>query len=339
MTPDTYPNPLHGWRQIRTRHGERDVYRPELRVVDCTIRDGGLCNDSWFTLEAVRSVFKAVCASGVDVCELGYRNSKKHFSTEKYGPWRFCDEEDLLRATDGIDKRKTQIAIMQDAHKADPDDIPPKEKSIVDMIRIATYVKDLDKAVLMANNATDKGYISSINIMAISHEGGPVLDEALQRIEEETKVQSVYIVDSFGALYSEEIFFLVEKYQQFIKTKEIGIHAHNNQQLAFANTMQAMLKGVNYLDATLFGLGRGAGNCPLELLLGFLKNPKFDILPILECVGTTIVPLQKEIAWGYHMPYMLTGMLDQHPESSMDWLKHGNGDRYDYVKFYRKITQ
>jgi len=312
------------------------MYRPQIKVVDCTIRDGGLANDSHFTLETVRAVYKAACAAGVDFVELGYRNSKEMFSPAEFGPWRFCDEEQLRRAVDGIESDGTRISIMQDAHKAVPEDILPAEQSVVDMIRVATYVKDVDKAIWLANNATDKGYEATINIMAISHEGSPFLDEALQQMEEETSVQAVYVVDSFGALYSEEVHFLVEKYQTYLKTKEVGGHFHNNQQLAFANTIEAIIRGANYLDGTLYGLGRAAGNCPLELLLGFLKNPKFHIEPVLDVISNEILPLAENIAWGYHIPYMLTGVLDQHPREAMAWMKSGVKD--EFVEFYRQLT-
>ena len=152
------------------------MYRPQIRVVDCTIRDGGLTNDSHFSLETVRAVYAAVCASGVDYVELGYRNSKEMFDPAEFGPWRFCDEDMLRQATDGIDPRSTKLSVMQDAHKAVPEDVLPADESVVDMIRVATYVKDVDKAIRLAQNATEKGYECTINIMAISHEGSPFLD-------------------------------------------------------------------------------------------------------------------------------------------------------------------
>jgi len=313
------------------------MFRPEIKVVDCTIRDGGLANDSYFTLETVRGVYAAICAAGVDYVELGYRNSKKMFSPQEFGPWRFCDEEHLRKVVEGIDPRGTKISVMQDAHKADPKDILPKEESVVSMIRVATYVKDIDKAIALANNATDKGYVATINIMSISQETSPFLEEALKQINAETKVQAVYIVDSYGALYSEEVHYLVERFQMYIKDKEIGVHFHNNQQLAFANTIEGVIKGANFLDGTLYGLGRAAGNCPLELLLGFLKNPKFDLVPILDCIGKTILPLTLEIDWGYHIPYMLAGIRNQHPREAMEWMEGPR--RNDYVSFYKKITE
>jgi 4-hydroxy 2-oxovalerate aldolase len=314
------------------------MFRPQIKVCDCTIRDGGLMNNSKFTLETVRSIYSACSNAGVDIIELGYRNSKEHFSPEKYGAWRFCDEDMLQKATQGITKT-ARIAVMQDAHKANADDIVPKSESIIDIIRVATYVKDIDKAIALANNATKKGYDATINIMAISHVLERDLDEALQQIEAETSILACYIVDSFGSLYSEDIDYLVHKFQRYLRTKEIGIHCHNQMQLGFANTIEAIIKNVNYLDGTLYGLGRAAGNCPLELLMGFLKNPKFDIIPILEVVEKTILPLRKDMEWGYNIPYMIAGVLNIHPLDAMKYvdLQRDNGSVDGYVKFYERM--
>jgi 4-hydroxy 2-oxovalerate aldolase len=314
------------------------MFRPEIKVIDCTIRDGGLTNNSHFTLDTVRAVYRAICEAGVDYVELGYRNNRKMLGGgEEFGVWRFCDEKHLRNVTEGISPGGTKISLMMDSHKASTDDLLPKSESVADMIRVATYVKDVDKAIHLANDAHAKGYETAINIMAISHEGGPLLDEALQQIEAETKVKAVYVVDSFGALYSEEVHYLVERFRMYIKTKEIGVHFHNNQQLGFANTIEGIIKGANYLDATLYGLGRAAGNCPLELLLGFLKNPKFRLLPILEVIGRFIMPLRNEIDWGYSIPHMLTGVLDRHPESAIRWM--GGKNPHDYAEFYKRLTE
>jgi 4-hydroxy 2-oxovalerate aldolase len=314
------------------------MYRPQIKVCDCTIRDGGLMNNSKFTLETVRNIYAGCTKAGVDIIELGYRNSKAHFSPDKYGAWRFCDEDMLKKAVDGVPKT-AKIAIMQDAHKASGDDLLPKSESVVDIVRVATYVKDVDKAIALANIATGKGYEATINIMAVSHVLERDLDEALQQIENETKIIACYIVDSFGAMYSEDIDYLVHKFQRYLKTKEIGIHCHNQMQLAFANTIEGIIKNVNYLDGTLYGLGRAAGNCPLELLMGFLKNPKFNIRPVLDVIESTILPLQKEMEWGYNIPYMISGMLNAHPQDAMEFVNKQraktNGD--GFVKFYEMM--
>jgi len=315
------------------------MYRPEIKVVDCTIRDGGLMNNSQFPLELVKDVYKSVAESGVDIIELGYRNSKKMFDPAKYGPWRFCDEADLRSVVEGVDS-DIQVAVMMDAHKSDYNDLLPKSESVVDMVRIATYVKDIDKAIAISNNASKKGYVTGINIMAISHVIERELEEALAQIENETDAAVCYIVDSFGALYSEDIDYLVEKYRSRIKTKEIGIHCHNHKQLAFSNTIQGIIRGANYLDATLYGLGRAAGNCPLELLLGFLKNPKFDVRPILGVIGKHILPMHKELQWGYSVPYMIAGMFNTHPTKAMELMNLPDDDarKSDFITFYNETV-
>lgn len=105
-------------------------------------------------------------------------------------------------------------------------------------------------------------------------------------------------LDSFGSLYQEDIERLVLRARKWIKTKELGFHGHNNQQLAFSNTIESIMQGVNYLDATVYGMGRAAGNCTLELLLGFLKNPKYDVRPVLDLISGDFVPLRERHEWG-----------------------------------------
>jgi 4-hydroxy 2-oxovalerate aldolase len=146
-------------------------------------------------------------------------------------------------------------------------------------------------------------------------------------------------VDSFGSFYSEQIRDLTGKFVKMAGEagKQVGIHAHNNQQLAYANTIEAMLSGATWLDATIAGLGRGAGNCPAELLVGFLKNPKFHLRPVLECVQDLLVPLSKQIDWGYSIPYMLTGQLNIHPRMAIAVRDSDSPDAY--VEFYDKLTE
>lgn len=310
------------------------MYREQIRVVDCTIRDGGLINDHYFDDKFVREVYKAVSFSGVDYMEIGYRCSKNLMSPDKFGKWKFCEEDVIKKAIEGIEKR-TKLSVMVDVGRVEKDDILPCKDSVIDMIRVATYVKDIDSAIDLANEAAFKGYETTINIMAISRAIDTELDEGLAQIEEESKVLAVYIVDSFGALYSENIQFLASKYKKFLKTKEVGIHAHNNQQLAYANTIQGIIDGCNFIDGTIYGIGRAAGNCPLELLLGFLKNPKFDLRPILDVISKEFIPLKKEMEWGYLIPYAITGMFNEHPRTAMALRKTKNKD--DYREFYESM--
>jgi 4-hydroxy 2-oxovalerate aldolase len=128
-------------------------------------------------------------------------------------------------------------------------------------------------------------------------------------------------------------------YRTHAPSKELGFHAHNNQQLGFANTQQAIIDGVNLLDATINGIGRGAGNCPLELLLNFLKNPKFDVRPIYKAIQEAFVPLRQEIEWGYNDIYGVSGTLNQHPRDAMKQRanKKIQDDCYDFYVESKRI--
>jgi len=311
------------------------MYRPQIKVLDCTIRDGGLINNHDFDERLVREVYKAISASGVDYIELGYKNSKELFSSKEYGLWKFCEDDVIAKVIDGIDS-KTKVSVMVDVGRVKLDDVKPAKDSPVDMIRTAAYVKDIDKAIFMSNHFDQKGYETTINIMAISRDQGTELDEALHQIEEEGKVQVVYIVDSFGALYQEPVERLIKLAKGILKTKEVGFHGHNHQQLAFGNTIESIIHGANFLDGTIYGIGRAAGNCPLELLVGFLKNPKFDIRPILDVISKEFIPLREKIEWGYIIPYAISGMMNEHPRTAMALRKTGNKD--NYRKFYDTLV-
>lgn len=311
------------------------MYREQIKVLDCTIRDGGLINKHQFDLRFVREVYKAVSEAGVDYMEIGYKNSKEFFSPKDYGAWKFCDDEDVKKAIDGIES-KTKISVMVDVGRVDLDDVKPADQSPVDVIRTATYVKDIDKAIFMCNHFADKGYETAINIMAISKDRGPELDEALHQIEKESKADVVNIVDSFGSLYQENIEHLVKRFKSIIKTKEIGFHGHNSMQLAFSNTIEAIIHNANYLDATVYGIGRGSGNCPLELLIGFLKNPKFDLRPILDLISKEFIPLREKLEWGYIIPYAIAGMLNEHPKGAIALRDSATKD--NFREFYESLV-
>ncbi|MFH0887336.1 MAG: aldolase catalytic domain-containing protein [bacterium] len=312
------------------------MFRPEIKVVDCTIRDGGLINSHLFEDHFVKAVYRAASAAGVDYCELGYRLSKKLYPPENFGRSKFCDEDFLQEMADGVPNR-AKIATMFDIGRVELDEIKPKKDSMVDLMRVACYVKDIDKAIDHVNHLHKKGYDCTVNIMAISTALQPDLEEGLAQLAE-CPVKAVYVVDSYGALFSEQIHFLVNLYKKYLHPKkiEVGIHTHNNRQLAFANTIEAIRMGANYLDASIFGIGRGPGNCTLELLLSFLKNPKFKLEPILEVIEKEFLPLREKMEWGYIIPYMITGVLNMHPRSAIA-IRSGK-DKDKYVQFYQSLT-
>jgi len=316
------------------------TYRPEIKILDCTVRDGGLINDHGFDDGFVRAVYQTCVAAGIDAMEFGYKADKKIFAPSQFGDWKFCDENALRRIV-GDNPTDLQIAVMTDAERTDyHQDVLPKSESVIDLIRVATYIHQIPTALDMVKDAHDKGYQVTLNLMAVSTIQERELGEALELLAA-SPICALYLVDSFGAYYSEQIRDLTVMFLKAVEGTdiEIGIHAHNNQMLAYANTLEALIVGANRLDATINGMGRGAGNCPLELLLGFLKNPKFQLRPVLECIRDYFVPLEKQnqMEWGYKIPYMITGQMNQHPRAAIKWRAGENPD--DYVAFYDQMIE
>ncbi|MDK2857331.1 MAG: 4-hydroxy 2-oxovalerate aldolase [Verrucomicrobiota bacterium] len=308
---------------------------PQLKVLDCTIRDGGLMNKHQFQDEFVRGVHKALVAAGIDYMEIGYKADKQLFNPEEYGIWKSCDEDDLNRFF-GEQDPGIKISVMADVGRTNESDIVPADQSMIDLIRVACYIHQIPTALDMVKDAKDKGYETSVNLMAISTVPEFELNKGLELIGK-SETDMIYLVDSFGSLYFEQIDDLMRRYLTAMgKEKRVGIHAHNNQQMAYANTIYAAIHGATLLDSTLDGLGRGAGNCPTELLLGFLRNPKFKQRPAIEAVEKLLLPLRDRIDWGYSVPYMITGQMNEHPRAAIKLRE--SEQKNDFVNFFDEIT-
>lgn len=311
-------------------------YRPGIKAIDATLRDGGLVNNFFFTDKFVKNLYNANLRAGVDYMEFGYKGDKEMFDVEKFGPCKFCDDE-YIRSIVGENNTDLKIAVMADVGRCNyKEDIHDRSESPVDLIRVATYLHQIPTAVDMIEDAKKKGYEVSCNIMAISNAQEADLKIALD-ILGKSPVDVFYIVDSFGSLYPEQIARIAKIYTEYADkyNKKVGMHAHNNQQLAFANTIEAVGDGVDWLDATYGGMGRGAGNCAMELLLGFLKNPKYNVYPVIQFIEEHITALREQgIVWGYDIQYLLTGIFNQHPRTAIQFT---NDKRTDYSEFYKEI--
>ena len=305
--------------------------REDVQILDATLRDGGLVNNFAFTDEFVKALYVMNVAAGVDYMEMGYRASKQQFREDEYGKWKFASDDDIYSIV-GDNQTDLKLSLMADVGRCDY-----KTDSPVDMIRVATYMHQIPEAIDMILDADKKGYETTCNIMAISSVQESDVQYALDELAK-TPVKAVYIVDSYGALYPIQMRRITELYLNTMEKygKLVGIHAHNNQQCAFANTIESMSVGASMLDATVCGMGRGAGNCTIEGLIGFLKNPKYKLDPVLQLIESYMVDMQKEYVWGYDIPYLLTGLSMQHPRTAIAAVKEGNTH---YAKFFRMLHE
>jgi 4-hydroxy 2-oxovalerate aldolase len=305
-----------------------------IKVFDCTIRDGGLVNNFYFEDEFVSQLYKTCVEAGIDYMEIGKNNSPTLQSPDDFGIWNFCKEEDIRRIV-GENNTDLKIAVMSDIGRTVASELLPKKDSVVDMIRIATYLHQMPQALELLEDASNKGYETTVNIMAVAKEDINEVEKAIELLST-TSVDVIYIADTFGSYYPQQMRELAIKYKKLANGKQVGIHAHNNIQLAFANTIEAKLNGVNFLDVTVSGLGRGAGNCSMELLLGYLQGDKYNLMPVIKFIEQYIVPLEKELDWGCSVPYILSGQLIVHPKQAM---KARDENDTKYSKFYNMLLE
>lgn len=306
-----------------------------IKVVDATLRDGGLVNDFYFDDKFVKALYKANIEAGVDYMEFGYRASKKQFDPAAFGKWKFTSDADVWEAIGEKDPRM-KLSIMVDVGRTDfKEDIGPRKDSPIDLFRVATYIETIPEAVEMINYISSLGYETTCNLMAITKCTDEQIAKALYAIAQ-TPALAMYIVDSYGAMYPKQTRKLTRLYHNILGPvgKEIGMHAHNNQQCAFANTLEAKDLGAKWLDGTAFGMGRGAGNCHSEALLGYLNGKKYHVEPILKLVEEWMLPMKEAgTEWGYNTSYMLTGLTNQHPRTAIAATKKKDHQYTEQFKF------
>ena len=281
---------------------------PKFEILDCTIRDGGYLNNWNFDRKFVRELYRNLSRTGVDTIEIGFRN----FQKKDYGIWYSTPEKLLQELFDDIDG--ASIALLVDLDEADLASIPKSKKSLVDLYRVTSHKHTIPQALKMCDEIKAKGYQVSLQLMGIVGYSDKDMTHLIKPLTK-SSVDYIYFADSYGSLFPQNI----KKFVDWLKPtkKKIGFHPHNNLQLAFANTLEAIRCGIDIVDGTVYGMGRGAGNLPLEVLIIYLEktlnHEKYNALPILDLIDRYFIKLNDEIKWGYNLPYMLSGLLEVHP--------------------------
>lgn len=283
-----------------------------FEILDCTIRDGGYLNGWKFGKNLVREAYRSVSKAGVSVMEIGFRGTEKYFDRNKFGLWRFSDEETIRETVKGIDGAK--IALMGDFGKISAEDFISRKDSLAEIVRVAVHKDNVGEAIDLLEKIKNKGYEVCLNAMGYSNYT-PAERKKFISMLKKTDIDYVYVVDSYGSLFPNEIEGLLSPLLEISKIK-VGFHPHNSLQMAFANTLEAIRSGAHIIDSTLYGIGRGAGNLPTEIIVLYMEllgNKKYNVIPILNCIDRYLLPMRKEIDWGYQLPYMLSGMYKCHP--------------------------
>ncbi len=281
-----------------------------VKILDCTIRDGGYANDWNFSDECVLQTFLAAQKSGVDYFEAGYRGAN--------GMTKFnCLTDEYLNTLDENRFSDIKLLVMVNDVEFDAASFSASDKSPLDGVRVACHIPELKPGLAAVEKLYDKGYEVFLNVMNIPQAGC----EHYKILEEWSKkdiLTSVCFADSYGVIVPEDVPSYFDRLKN-IGFKNISIHTHNNLQMAFANTLAAIKCGAYCIDGTVYGMGRGGGNLPLELIIGHLKqnSPEFYI----DLIEKYYLPIYKKYDWGYSVPSLLSALKNVHPDKTRDTRK------------------
>jgi len=284
----------------------------KVKVLDCTIRDGGYLNNWNFSKKLVREAYRAVSKAGVDIMEIGFRRNDKFFE-EGAGPWCFSTEDDIREVLGGIDGAK--ISVMVDVGRAESSDFLESKLSKIEMVRVAAHKDRIKEALRLLDSLKNKGYQVSLQAMGFTTYSELEKKNLIGDVRN-SNIDYLYIADSYGSMYPDSIEKIFSPFRE-LKGIKMGFHPHNNLQMAFANTLQAIRCGTDIVDASIYGMGRGSGNLPLETIIAYLQlssdSSKYNVIPVLSCIDRYFVDIKKEIPWGYQLPYMISGVMGCHP--------------------------
>ncbi len=304
----------------------------KITFLDCTLRDGGYYTDWDFNLDKTKKLIEGLNEAGVNIIEIGY---KAPYSKGKYyGLFRNCNEDYLNFISKNDHAEYSFMIDVKEFVKETTVDFALLDKYIKDVassvfswVRLASYFPTAWAIPALTDYFLKKGYKVTFNLMGGSLLSDEELQEALNRASE-ASVDVFYIADSFGAFYPEDVRRLI----RFIKSGycgKIGIHTHENQGLAYVNTLTAIEEGVDFVDGTVCGMGRGAGNLRTEqFLLGYSQkygDNRYNSSALLPSIVSFIEPLKARFKWGFHYSYMFSGLMNIHPTYCQQL---SEGDRY-----------
>ena len=313
----------------------------KITILDCTLRDGGYYGNWDFDRSTVKRYLAAMSIAKVDIIEIGFR-----FLPQKkfLGPFAYSADEYLnsLSLPTNI-----EVAVMVNARELINYDggiekairilFSEKKKSPVDIVRIATHSSDFEQCFAIAKMLQILGYRVFLNLMQVSSLDLKDLSDMAQQIENWNCIEVLYFADSFGNMSPESVATIVTT----ITTKwsgALGIHTHDNKGQALANSINAIEYGVTYIDSTLLGMGRGAGNAKTEtLLVEIVERDLGEYYPdaLFPLILQDFHLLQNQYNWGPNIYYFLSAVHGIHPTYIQEML---GDERYDTEQILSAIS-
>lgn len=289
-----------------------------MKILDCTLRDGGYYTNWDFSKETINSYIKAMNALPIDYLEVGYRNNPHGEYLGKFGYTPVSVLRDLRANCN------KKLALMLNEKSTTPNDLPKlldPVVGLVDMIRIAIDPKNFDRAVVLAKAVKSMGVEVGFNCMYMSKWNTEYKDFFSKLSVLDGLVDLFCMVDSFGGVIPEDVACIYNEVRKNTIVP-IGFHGHNNLQMGLINTITAIKIGCDYVDATIMGMGRGAGNLNMELLLTYLNahNGLMIDFNVLGDVVSAFKPLMEKYQWGTNLPYMIAGANRIPQKEVMEWV-------------------
>lgn len=302
-----------------------------VRVLDCTLRDGGYYNSWCFSRDLVTDYLEAVSVAGVDLVEIGFRN----FPQPRFvGPYAYSTEAflDTLTIPDGLNlgvmvDAKTILSSGDDPVAAVDKLFCARAESRAGLVRVAAHFDEVLQCQPIIERLKALGYFVGLNMMQMAGRDSVLVSQLAAGVEGWSTVDVLYFADSMGSMDAGE----VERSTTALRagwTGAIGIHTHNNKSLAVQNSMHAMKIGVEYLDATILGMGRGAGNADLGILLGELMHEgvrESELVDVYRVGERHFLPLKDQYRWGPNFFYHYSALNQIHPMFAQTLL---SDDRY-----------
>ena len=291
----------------------------QWNILDCTLRDGGYYTNWDFSKSLVQNYIRTMADLPIDYIEIGYRNpTQSGYAGEFY----YLPNSTLMSLYD-ILNGGPKLALMLDAKNCNPSIVPNLLndcRDVVKLVRMAVNPAKIEDGIALAKAVKQCGFEVALNLMYLSKAGDDY--GFLSKFEDlEEVVDYLYLVDSYGACYPkqvrEAVKFAVENLPQ-----KIGFHGHDNINLAFANALAALEAGVDIIDSTVLGMGRGAGNLRTELIIAYLAQvleKPIDLSSLADLLET-FQTMKKHYGWGSELPYIVSGLADLPQKDVMEWL-------------------
>ena len=287
----------------------------ERYLLDCTLRDGGFINDWEFGYGTILNIFDRLCEAGIDFIEIGYLDDRRTFDINRT---RQSSTQDLMRIFGNVNKHNSKITAMIDIGDCVIENVQNKSETNIDAIRLTFKKEKIEMAIDYAKQLKAKGYDVFLQMVSITSYNDRDLLDFIDKANS-LKPFAVSIVDTYGLLHEKELVHYFDVLDRNLdNTIGMGYHAHNNFQLGYANVISFLERSCVrdlLVDGTLYGMGKSAGNDPIELVAMHLNNiyrKKYDLCNILEAIDNSIINIYSKKPWGYSYIYYIAAQNNCH---------------------------